>query len=96
MPPVQLIVDTDFSIDVDDVGALCAAHQLHDRGEANLLAIIHDTGYDRGVGGISVLNRWYGRDNLRVGAYRGTVGRPSVIHQTLPGHTMAGGYTSNR
>eukprot|EP00966_Prymnesium_polylepis_P034610 804886-Prymnesium_polylepis.4 len=31
--PVPLIVDTDLSIDVDDVGALCAAHRLVDLGE---------------------------------------------------------------
>ena len=36
MPPVPLIVDTDLSIDVDDVGALCAAHALADVGEVRL------------------------------------------------------------
>lgn len=33
----HLIVDTDLSIDVDDVGAFCAMHVLLDRGEAELL-----------------------------------------------------------
>ena len=31
---VELIVSTDLSIDVDDVGALAVAHALVDRGEA--------------------------------------------------------------
>ena len=33
-PPVPLIFDTDMSIDVDDVGALCVAHALADAGDA--------------------------------------------------------------
>ena len=36
--PVQLIIDTDMSSDVDDVAAVCAAHALADRGEAELAA----------------------------------------------------------
>ena len=55
--PVALIVDTDMSIDVDDIGALCAAHALADRGEAELLAVVHDTGLESGVGAIGVINR---------------------------------------
>ena len=34
---VQLIIDTDMAGDVDDVGALCLAHALADRGEAAIL-----------------------------------------------------------
>ena len=41
--------------DVDDVGALCIAHKLADRGEADILAITHDTGLEHGVGAISVV-----------------------------------------
>ena len=43
MPPVPIIIDTDMSIDTDDVGALCVAHALHDLGEASILAVTHDT-----------------------------------------------------
>ena len=32
--PVPLIIDTDMSFDVDDVGAVCVAHALADRGAA--------------------------------------------------------------
>ena len=74
---MPLIVDTDLSIDVDDAGALSVAHALADRGEADLLAVVHDTGWQLGVGGVSVINRYYGRDGMLVGAYRGTVGRPA-------------------
>ena len=48
--PVPLIIDTDMSFDVDDVGAICIAHALMDRGEADLLAVVHSSGYPE-VGG---------------------------------------------
>ena len=41
---IPLIVDTDMSFDVDDALALCMAHALHDLGEADLLAVMHNTG----------------------------------------------------
>eukprot|EP00035_Acanthoeca_spectabilis_P032234 m.17874 g.17874 ORF g.17874 m.17874 type:complete len:315 (+) comp5231_c0_seq2:88-1032(+) len=41
--PPRLIIDTDMSTDCDDVGATCIAHALMDRGEVNLIAVVHDT-----------------------------------------------------
>ena len=41
---VPLIIDTDASFDVDDVVAMCLAHKLQDRGETEILAIVHDAG----------------------------------------------------
>ena len=80
MARVNLLIDTDMTVDVDDVGALCIAHALADQGEANILAVVHDTGFELGAAAISVINRYYGRDGLRIGAYRGdaaSIGRPS-------------------
>ena len=74
--PVSLIIDTDFSIDVDDLAALCVAHRLADSGEVTLLAMLHGTGLSAGVGGISVVNHYFGRDAIPIGAYRGEVGAP--------------------
>eukprot|EP00966_Prymnesium_polylepis_P238622 5518467-Prymnesium_polylepis.1 len=62
-----------MSIDVDDVGALCVAHALEDLGEARILAVLHNTGLDEGVGAVSVINHFYGRDHIPIGAYRGSV-----------------------
>ena len=39
-----MIIDTDASADVDDVVAICLAHKLQDRGETDILAIVHDAG----------------------------------------------------
>ena len=38
-PVPKLIIDTDMDFDVDDVGALCAAHGLVSLGEAEILAV---------------------------------------------------------
>ncbi|KAL1525528.1 hypothetical protein AB1Y20_020384 [Prymnesium parvum] len=76
----RLIIDTDMSIDVDDVGAMCVAHALADLGEAEILAVIHDTGLHSGVGALSVINEYLGRPDIPIGAYRGHEGSPEVIH----------------
>lgn len=70
-PPTRLIIDTDMSGDCDDVGALCVAHALVRRGEADLVAVVHNTGLDTGVGAISAINNYYGRQDVLVGAYKG-------------------------
>lgn len=72
----DLIIDTDMSIDVDDVGMLCAAHNLMDAGEANILAVLHDAHAVYGVGAIAAINRYFGRDGIPVGAYTGPIGKP--------------------
>ena len=69
--PVQLIVDTDLGFDVDDAGALAVANHLQDIGACELLAVIHDTGFYKGVGGVDVINHFYNRTGVRLGAYRG-------------------------
>ena len=72
---VPLIIDTDMGFDVDDVGAVCMANELMLLGEANILAIVHDTGYKIGIGGVSAINHYYGHDSIPLGAYKGTFGR---------------------
>ena len=72
---VPLIIDTDASFDVDDVVAICLAHKLADRGEANILAIVHDAGIPEGIGAVSVLNHYFGRDEILLGAYKGEYGK---------------------
>lgn len=85
-PP--LILDTDLSIDVDDVGTVCLAHALADRCEVRILAMVHNTGLPNGTAGLSVINEFYGRGDVPVGAYRGPVGDPAVTSR--PGWTNRG------
>ena len=69
-------VRSDLSFDVDDVGAICIAHALTDLGEADLLAVVTDTGYPAAIGAASVLSEWYGHSShVRLGAYKGEPGR---------------------
>lgn len=81
---MNVIIDTDISIDVDDVGSICLAHGLMDAGELNILAIVHNTGLSSGIGAVSVLNHFYGRNDIPLGAYRGTIGRPSNATEGPP------------
>ena len=67
---VPLIIDTDASFDVDDVVAVCMAHALMDRGEVDIKAIVHDAGIPEGIGAMSVLNHYYGHDDILLGAYK--------------------------
>ena len=45
---------------------------LVDNGEAQLLAVVQNTSPKGGAGVISVLNHYYGRDSVPIGAYKGT------------------------
>mmetsp|Transcript_3204 Transcript_3204/g.6716 ORF Transcript_3204/g.6716 Transcript_3204/m.6716 type:complete len:456 (+) Transcript_3204:164-1531(+) len=73
--PVQLIIDTDLGFDVDDVGAIAVGHNLADQGYADILAIVHNTGFYEGIGGVDVINNWYGRStSMEEGAYTGQWG----------------------
>lgn len=70
--PVQLITDTDLGFDVDDVGAISVANHLQDIGACELLAVVHNTGFAKGIGGVSVVNNWYNRSSsVKLGAYKG-------------------------
>eukprot|EP00729_Bicosta_minor_P007225 gene7225-31713_t len=69
--PVPLIIDTDAGFDVDDVGAVCIGNALMDAGEANIIAVGHTNGYDKGIGAISTLMHFYGRDTVPLGSYKG-------------------------
>eukprot|EP00966_Prymnesium_polylepis_P137852 3185830-Prymnesium_polylepis.1 len=87
--PVKLIIDTDIGgggcNDVDDVVAICIAHALEQRGEAELLAIVQDTAPLKCAGVIGVLNHWYQRSDLPIGAYNiDTAGATLELEKPLP------------
>ena len=71
---VNLIIDTDLGFDVDDMGALALAHHYADEGRVNLLATMHSTACDLGIAAVHVVNAYYGRGDLPVGAYKGDFG----------------------
>jgi len=73
--PVKLIIDTDIGgggcRDLDDVCAVCIANALHDRGEAELLAVVVNTTPLHCPGVISAINHHFGHDDIPIGSYKG-------------------------
>ena len=88
--PVKLIVDTDMSSDIDDVAAVCVAHALADMGEVELAAVVHNTGLVQGAGALSVINHYFDRDDVPIGAFIGDFDNP-VVKQKPKGYG-AGSY----
>ncbi len=69
--PAKIIFDTDMIGDFDDVGALACLHALADAGECEILATISSTRGNASVGAVEVINHYYGRGDLPVGAPKG-------------------------
>ena len=69
--PVKVIFDTDMLTDFDDVGALACLHALADAGECEILATVSCTRGNASVGTIEIINRYYGRPDIPVGAPKG-------------------------
>ena len=71
----RLLIDTDAGFDVDDVGALCVANALMDRGEVDIIAVGHTNAFVKGVGAVSALMAFYNHTAVPIGAYKGPWGR---------------------
>ena len=69
--PVKVIFDSDMICDFDDVGALACLHALADAGECEILATVSSTRGNASVAAIEVINAYYGRGDLPVGAPKG-------------------------
>jgi inosine-uridine nucleoside N-ribohydrolase len=63
-----VIFDTDMGNDIDDVMALAILHALSDRGECELLGITLTNANPAAVPYIRMLNHFYGRGDLPIGA----------------------------
>ena len=66
--PVPIIFDTDMGPDYDDVGALTILHALADSGEARILATVSSNLYEFSIPCIDVINHYYGRSDIPLGA----------------------------
>jgi inosine-uridine nucleoside N-ribohydrolase len=63
-----VIFDTDMGNDIDDALALAMLHALTDRGECNLIGVTLTNGHPAAVPYVRMINRFYGRAGLPVGA----------------------------
>ena len=66
-------------MDVDDVAAISIAHAMQDNGECNILAIVQNTQPPKCAGVISVINHYYGRDDIPIGARNCVYNKISVV-----------------
>jgi inosine-uridine nucleoside N-ribohydrolase len=66
--PVKIIFDSDFAPDYDDVGALAILHAMADSGKAEILATLVSNRYALAAPGINILNTYFGRPDLPIGA----------------------------
>jgi pyrimidine-specific ribonucleoside hydrolase len=65
---VKIIFDSDFGPDYDDVGALAFLHAMADSGKAEILATVTCNKYELAGPSMEVLNTYYGRPDLPLGA----------------------------
>lgn len=68
--PVKIILDTDIGPDCDDAGALAILHALADRGEADIVGVMHNTSSPWGAGCIDAISAYYGRPDLPIGTLK--------------------------
>ena len=51
---------------------------LQNLGEAELLAVVHSTGYPPAIGAVSVINHFFDRDDVLLGAFKGEFGKEVI------------------
>jgi inosine-uridine nucleoside N-ribohydrolase len=67
--PIKVILDTDMGSDCDDAGALALLNEYANRGRVEILGVIYSSGaVPYGTGIIDAINRYYGNDDIPVGA----------------------------
>lgn len=71
--PLDIVLDTDFTNDVDDAGALGIAIKAHIDGDCNLLAVISTSDCDSSAPAIRGILDHYGLTDVPVGAWQGPV-----------------------
>jgi len=68
---VRLIFDTDMGNDIDDALALGVLHALQSRGECELLAVTLSKDNEFAAPFVDLVNTFYGRGHIPVGAVKG-------------------------
>merc|ERR1711998_1631 len=71
---VKLIIDSDAGFDVDDIHAIAVAHNLEKQGKVDILATVSSTAFRKSIAAINVINCYYDRSDIPLGAYKGPFG----------------------
>ena len=79
------------------VGAIAVGHYLADQGYCDILAVVHNTGFAKGIGGVSVINNWYNRSSsVKLGAYKGVWASSAAAQSAVPASALADSAASLR
>ena len=78
--PVKVIYETDFTFDVDDVGALAILHAMADNGEVEILAVSYNEVQNKAADAIDAVNTWYGRGDIPIGLYNKPLSSPDFYN----------------
>src|ERR1044071_5346049 len=70
VPPVNLILDSDLSLSVDDVGDHAVLWALASRGEVKVLALIASSANDFSAPVIRAIANYYGHSDVPIGAHK--------------------------
>lgn len=65
----KIILDTDIGCDCDDTAAMAVLHELANEGKCEILAVTHCCKGPYYAGCIDAINRYYGREDIPVGAF---------------------------
>ncbi|HUV29009.1 MAG TPA: nucleoside hydrolase, partial [Anaerolineales bacterium] len=63
----QIILDTDFAGDVDDVGALAILQAYADNGQVDILGVMISSGNHYAPRAVDAINTYYGRPDIPIG-----------------------------
>jgi hypothetical protein len=86
VPPVNIILDSDMSNSVDDVGDHAVLWALANRGEVNVLAVICSSANDTSAPLMHVIATYYGHPNVLIGAHQGAT--PTLENSATSNYTQ--------
>src|SRR5215471_4768173 len=86
VPPVNLIIDSDMSNSVDDVGDHAVLWALVNKGEINVLAEICSSANDFSAPLMRAIAIYYGHPNVPIGAHKGST--PNLENSATSNYTQ--------
>jgi inosine-uridine nucleoside N-ribohydrolase len=90
--PASVIFDTDMGPDYDDAGALTLLHALADSGEVKILATVSSNLDTLAVPCIDVINTYFGRPDIPLGAPKAGVNMGDLWHREKWTEALAAKY----
>ncbi len=73
---IPVIFETDFTLDVDDVGALAVLHGLQTEGKVEILGVCYNEVHPLAPDAIDAINTYYNRGTIPIGIYRKELSDP--------------------